>query len=165
MLNNRKVVLAARAMMLLLLFTISIDLIFSGLSGSLSDLFYGHYPAIVSGVILFIIAILNPRFFSFSDDHEMIHIRSRSAFWTVFENQAEIYNDIPKAYISAYELIRGGMHPKLVIILNTAYRGEMEYSFSMSFFRKVQFEQIEASLDKVINRNNLKTSPDLANVG
>lgn len=151
--------------MIVLLGFILLDLIFSQLSGSLREVSYGHLPAILSGVILFLLLLLNPRYFSFSDDHEFIHIQSHSALWPVFEDRAAINFNIPKSYIKNYRIAGRGFRPNLTLELSIPYRGESQYCFKMSFMTTSQLNLIHNSLKRVLKSIPKNRRSDLANAG
>lgn len=164
MLSNQKAIIIGRTLMVVLLSVILSDLIFSQLSGSLSDIFNGHQPAIISSILLMLLIVLNPRYFSFSDDHEFIQIQSHSGFWAMFQNRASINFDLPKNYIAGYTITGWGKSRRLNLQLRTSYREKSEYHFDIAFLTSSQIKSIHQSLLIVIERPQKKPHPDLTSV-
>lgn len=133
MLNNKNIIAAFRVLSLFLIGVILIDLFFSQLSGSLSSYFDAHIPALASGGVLLLLLLMNPRYFSLNDDHEFIQIRSTSALWPFAENPAEVNFDIPKKNIGEFHITHRGLRSLITLELSTAYRGQSQYSFDISY--------------------------------
>jgi hypothetical protein len=165
MLSNRIIVHLARILVLVLVSIILADLLFSSLSGSLSDYFEGHWPAIVSGTIIAVMIALNLRYFSFSDDHEFIHIQTRSGLLPIAEAPAEINFEFLKKNIADYHISGWGSYQKLYIKLSSEYRGKDEYHFAMSFISGDQAERIRTSLKRAIQKSSKQPHAQLASVG
>ncbi len=164
MLNNRNAILIFRALMISLLCIIVLDLLFSQLSGSIKDFAAGHRPAVISGITALLLTVLNPRYFSFVDDHELIHIQSSSGLWSIFEHASEVNYTLPKSYIKDYEVTGKGLKRKLTLALITPYRGSYQYSFKMALLNSKQVAQIESALDKILKSTSKHQKSDLANV-
>ena len=165
MLSNRIVILITRVLVLVLIGIILVDLFFSSLSGSLSNYFEGHLPAMLSGVLILFLAALKPRYFSFRDDHEFIHIQSRSALLPFVEGPADVNFELLKKNIRSFEFKGWGSYQKMHIMLHNTYRGENEYIFSMSFISADQIESMRKSLNRAITHTQNQKRPSLASVG
>ena len=131
---------------------ILIELIFSGLSGSLSDYFDGHLPAIISGALILAILLSNPRFFSFEDDHEFLHIKSSSGLSPMAGNPADVNFEFQKSNVKSFQVSGRSIFKRLEISLKSPYRGNSEYQFRMSFITSGEIEEITSSLTKAINQ-------------
>lgn len=165
MLNNRIIVLIARVLLVVLISVIITDLFFSSLSGSLSNYFDGHLPAIISTGIIVLMLILNLRYFSFSDDHEFIHIQSRSGLLPLGEAPAEVNFEFLKKNIADFRVEGWGSYQKLYLRLHSGYRGKDEYRFTMSFLSVDQAERVRNSLKRAIQKSSKEKQPQLASVG
>lgn len=165
MLNNRATVITARILLLMLIGVIITDLFFSSLSGSLSAYFEGHFPAIISTAIIVLMLILNLRYFSFSDDHEFIHIKSRLGLLPVGENPAEVNFEFLKKNIADFRFDGWGSYRRLYLKLHSAYRGSDQYRFNISFMSSDEVARMRNCLNRAIEKSAKEKHPQLATVG
>ena len=165
MLSNRVVVQILRILLYLLLAVIVIDLFFSSISGSLSNYFEGHLPAMISGGLILFIFLLKPRFFSFNDDHEFLHIKSSPGLSPFGQNPAEINFEFQKRNIKEYQITGWGIFRKLYIHLYSDYRGTSQYEFRLSFTSSKELDQIRDSFSKAMSRSAQKKSARFISVG
>ncbi len=165
MLNNRRIILVARILLFVLAFVIIIDLFFSQLSGSLSEYFEGHVPAFISMGIMVLLLFINPRYFSFRDEHEFLHIQSRSGLMPIGEVPAEVNFEFLKKNIRDYHIHGWGSHLKLHLKLSSEYRGKDEYCFVLSFMSKDQVKQLRNALKRATRESSKENRQRLVSVG
>jgi len=145
-----------RGILILLIMTIVIDILLSQVPGSLSNYFEDHIPALVAGGLILILAGIRVNYFSYEDEYEIIHIKSKSLLFASFESPAQTRYEFPKRIIYDFKFERSFFHRKLVIYLITANGVKRVRKFNLTFVPAKKLNYVLSSLGK-IKEHNLST--------
>lgn len=151
--TNKSYFLLWRAFLLLLVIVFVADLVFSQFSGRVSYYFDGHLPAIVSGALILILAGIRVNFFSYEDEYEIIHIRSKSLVFGSFESPAQTRYEFPKRIIYDFDYSHSFFHKKLTIYLITQQGVQKVRKFNLTFVPLRKLQYVIGSLENIRKEN------------
>ncbi|MDZ7848292.1 MAG: hypothetical protein U5L96_16900 [Owenweeksia sp.] len=142
-----------RVFLTILIIVFLADLALSQLDGHISNYFESHIPAIISGVGILTLAGIRVNFFSYEDEYEIIHIRSKSLIFGSFETKAQTRYEFPKRIIYNFEYKKNWFQRKLIIYLITQHGVKKVRKFDLSFvpIRKLQY--VKQSLQHICEEN------------
>lgn len=159
--NNKGIFLFFRILLVVLVIVVLSDLFFSQLPGSISNYFEGHLPAIISGTIILFLAFVRINYFSYEDEYEIIHIRSKSLIFGRFEGIAQTRYEFPKRTVEKVELRKILFQKQLIIHLKTQQGEKKVRKFDLSFVPLTKLKYVYNSLLKISNQNKLSSESSL----
>ncbi len=151
--SNRTYFLMWRTLLVILSLVVLADLILSQVQGSLSYYFEGHIPAIVSGVLILILASIRINYFSYEDEYEIIHIHSKSLVFGSFEAPAQTRYEFPKRIICDFDYQETLLSKKLTIHLVTQQGVKTIRKFNLTFVPLKKLNYVINSLEKIKSEN------------
>lgn len=151
--SNKSYFLLWRILLVVMLLVFVADLVLSQLPGRISYYFENHYPAIISGLSILILASIRVNFFSYEDEYEIIHIKSKSLLFGSFETPAQTRYEFPKRIIYHFEYKESYFQRKLVLHLMTQEGIKKVRKFNLTFVPLRKLQYVLESLRKICDNN------------
>tara|TARA_B000000460_G_scaffold133477_1_gene94081 strand:- start:22 stop:516 length:495 start_codon:yes stop_codon:yes gene_type:complete len=151
--NNKSSFLFYRIVLVLLILILIGDILISLLPGSLSYLTEDHIPAIISTVGIFILLSARINYFSYEDDYEIVHIRSKSLIFGDLEGLGKTRYEFPKRIIQNFDYKETLFQKVLIIHLETQHGSKKIRKFDLKFVSHRKFQYVIDSLKKITNQN------------
>jgi hypothetical protein len=129
------------------------DLFLSQVNGSISQVFANHIPAIVAGSIIVILAGIRINYFSYEDEYEIIHIRSKSLLFGSFESAAQTRYEFPKRIIYDFDYRQNLLRKQLTIYIITQQGTKKVRKFNLSFVPVSKLRYVIQSLENIRKQN------------
>ena len=129
------------------------DLSLSLIPGSISGLFPQHELAIISFILLALLALTRWSYFSYEDEYEIIHVDTKSLIFGPFESQKHKHYEFAKNILISYEIERGFLKAKLTLTLKSHNGDKKLRHFDLYFLNKEKQAYIENSLKTVLEKN------------
>ncbi len=142
-----------RILLLILIGIIVADFLLSMTSGSVGHFFENHLPAMVAGGFILVLACIRVNYFSYEDEYEIIHIRSRSLLFGSLENRQETTYEFPKRIITDFKFKRNFFRKKLTIKLLTQNGTQKIQKFNLTFVPICKLKNVLSSLEKIRRTN------------
>ncbi len=151
--NNKSYFLLWRVLLALLIIILLTDLILSQVNGSISQYFDNHIPAIIAGSLILLLASIRINYFSYEDEYEIIHIRSKSLIFGSFESAAQTRYEFPKRIIYDFHFRENFLRKQLTIHLITQQGVKKVRKFNLSFVPVRKLSYVIQSLENIRNNN------------
>jgi hypothetical protein len=150
--SNIRLFLFFRILLGVLLLAVVADFFLASLPGSISDLFKDHYLAMAAGALILVLIFVRVNYFSYEDEYEIIHIRSKSLIFGRLSKQNRRY-EFPKVLVTRYELARHPIYKKLTIHIHSSSGVRKTRIFNLSFVSRKDLDYVERSLSQIVERN------------
>lgn len=151
--NNKTYFLRWRILLSILILVVIADFSLSQLSGSIGDYFEDHIPAMVSGILILIMASIRVNYFSYEDEYEIVHIRSKSLIFGSFETPAQTRYEFPKRIIYDFDYDQNFFRKRLTIFVATQQGIKKIRKFNLTFMPSRKLKSLISSLEKIRERN------------
>ncbi len=151
--NNKSYFLLWRVLLVLLILIVIADLVLSHVNGSISQYFNHHIPAIVAGSLILLLASIRINYFSYEDEYEIIHIRSKSLIFGSFESAAQTRYEFPKRIIYDFDFRENLFRKQLTIHLITQQGVKKVRKFNLSFVPVRKLGYVIQSLEYIRKHN------------
>lgn len=151
--NNKSSFLFYRIILVLLILVALGDILISLVPGSLSYLTEGHVPAILSSVGIIVLLSARINYFSYEDEYEIVHIRSKSLIFGDLEGPAKTRYEFPKRIIRDFTYKESALQKTLIIHLETQHGTKKIRKFDLKFVPRAKFMYVIESLKKITNQN------------
>ncbi len=160
--NNKGTFTFFRIVLVVLILVLLGDIILSQIPGYLSNYFNNHVPAIISGIFIIALSSVRVNYFSYEDDYEIIHIKSRPlvSLLNKFDRKTKTRYEFPKRIIYDFEIKQGFFQKVLIIHLKTNSGAKKIRRFDLSFVPLKKFRYVVDSLERVSLQNKGKVSTD-----
>ena len=156
--SNKGYFLFFRGLLIFLILVVLSDILLSQIPGSLSQFFENHIPAIISGCIIAVLIGIRVNYFSYEDEYEIIHIRSKSLIFGRFESMAQTRYEFPKRTVEHVEVKKILFQRQLIIHLRTQQGEKKIRKFDLSFVPLKKLNYVFSSLQNISRQN--KTYPN-----
>ena len=150
--SNIRLFFFFRILLGLLILAVLADFLLASLPGSISDYFQDHYLALVAGALALVLVFVRVNYFSYEDEYEIIHIRSKSLIFGDLSKQNRRY-EFPKVLVTGYELARHPIYKKLTIHIQSSSGVRKTRVFNLSFVSRKDLDYVERSLSQIVQRN------------
>ncbi len=151
--NNKSYFLLWRVLLVFLILILVADLVLSQVNGSISQYFNNHIPALVAGAVILFLASIRINYFSYEDEYEIIHIRSKSLIFGSFESVAQTRYEFPKRIIYDFDFRENFLRKQLTLHLITQQGVKKVRKFNLSFVPVRKLSYVIQSLDHIRNHN------------
>ncbi len=159
--SNKGYFLFFRILLIFLIAVVISDFLLSQIPGSLSRLFENHIPAIVSGFFIALLFGMRVNYFSYEDEYEIIHIRSKSLIFGRFESMAQTRYEFPKRTVENVEVRKFLFQKKLIIHLRTQQGEKKIRKFDLSFVPLSKLNIVFNSLQNICLQNKSSAGSSL----
>lgn len=153
--SNKKLFLFFRVLLLLLILGIIADFALASLPGTISDLFAQHYLAATCGLIILILFFIRVNYFSYEDEYEIIHIRSKSLIFGNLGKNSLRY-EFPKDLLYNFDYRSSILGKRLTIYLRSNSGVKKVRHFNLSFINNKDLQYVLQSMEKIVARNKAK---------
>jgi len=164
--NNKSTFIFFRIILVFLTVVLISDIVLSQIPGYISSYFDNHVPGIISGFFIIFLASVRVNYFSYEDEYEIIHIKSRPLvmLFKQFDKNVKIRYEFPKRIIYDFEIKKGLFQKSLIIHLKTNRGIKKIRKFDLSFISLNKFNYVVDSLEKVSlkNKGDNPQSPEVA---
>lgn len=150
--SNVRLFIFFRVLLAILLLAVVADFFLASLPGTISELFQDHYLAMTAGGLVVILLFVRVNYFSYEDEYEIIHIRSKSLIFGNLSKQNRRY-EFPKVLVTGFELTRRPIYKKLTIHLQSSSGVSKTRIFNLTFISNKDLDYIERSLTQIVKRN------------
>ena len=153
--NNKKLFLFFRIFLFGLLLGIILDFILSQLPGTISSLFEDHYLAAACGLLILTLIFIRVNYFSYEDEYEIIHIRSKSLIFGELSKDSLSY-EFPKDLLYHFKYRDSFLGKRLTIYLRSSNGVKKIRHFNLSFVNTKDLRYVLQSMEKIVERNKSK---------
>lgn len=152
--SNKGIFLFFRIFLAFLIAVIIADLLLARIPGSIGEYFEPHYFTFASLAIILILLFIRINYFSYEDEYEIIHIRSKSLLFGSLSGNGSARYEFPKGILNDYSFERGFMKKKLTLVLKTSSSKEKKTRhFNLLFVNDKKVQYVLSSLKKIKQRN------------
>ncbi len=151
--NNKSYFVLWRILLVFLIIVVLADFVLSQVNGSISQYFNNHIPALVAGSIILLLASIRINYFSYEDEYEIIHIRSKSLIFGSFESAAQTRYEFPKRIIYDFDFKQNLLRKQLTIHLITQHGVKKVRKFNLSFVPVRKLSYVIQSLENIRKHN------------
>lgn len=159
--NNKSIFIFFRVLLGVLLLLALTDLLLSQVPGSLSEYFESHVLAYTCFGIILILMFVRVNFFSYEDEYEIIHIRSKSLIFGSLQSEGQTRYEFPKGILYNVDFKEGWFSKTLTIYLKSSANVKKIRRFNLQFLPKAKIRYVVNSLKKVAERNRRSAESSL----
>lgn len=150
--SNKNLFWFFRCVLIAMFILIIVDLVGSNLPGAYSKYFEDHNLSIAACVVVFILILSRANYFSYEDEYEIIHLKSRSLIFGALKSQNTRY-EFPKRKIYSYTYKSGFLKRKLTLFLKSKSGLRKVGSFNLLFVNAKKIDYVINSLEKITKDN------------
>lgn len=152
--SNKKTFLFFRILLVIMVLVIIADLLLAQIPGSLGDYFQTHYLSYACLVVILTLLFIRINYFSYEDEYEIIHIRSRSLLFGNLSSSGSARYEFPKGILNDYSFEKGFFKKKLTLVLKTSTSSDKKTRhFNLFFVKDSKIDYVLKSLQKAKERN------------
>lgn len=137
----------------LLIAAIVFDFALSSINGSIGSFFNSHWLAYSSLSLIFIFTFIRISFFSYEDEYEIIHIKSKPLLLGLFLGKSDINSEFPKRTVKKVDLKTTSLGKRLMIVLQTQHGEKRMKSFNVAFIASHKLDKVHKRLSLICEQN------------
>lgn len=153
--SNKKLFLFFRGLLIVLILGIVVDFTLASLPGTIADLFAHHYLAAFCALSILVLFFIRINYFSYEDEYEIIHIRSKSLIFGNLSKNSLRY-EFPKNLLYSFDYRSSILGKRLTIYLRSNSGVKKVRHFNLSFINNKDLQYVLQSMEKIVARNKAK---------
>lgn len=156
--NNRKLILSLRIVVVILILLIPLDFALSLIPGLIGSYFSDHLIAIVSLFLLLVLFLLRIKYFYFEAEYEIIHLRQRPLlfdYMTLLNSYGYSRYEFPKKLLKDVYLENFLWFKTLVFVVESSYGKLRERSIDVTYLSGKKLDEVLRTMKSIAQQNKL----------
>lgn len=157
--DNRKLIVRLRYILLILISLIPIDFLLSQVPGRIGLYFSNHTMAIVSFFLILILFLLRIKYFYFEAEYEIIHLRQRPLmfdYMTLLNSYGYSRYEFPKRLLKDVYVEHFLWFKTLIFVVETTGGKLKERTIDVTYISSKKLDEVLRIMRSIIQKNKMQ---------